>query len=258
MNDLTLRVSVATLDRVVFRSPRDGTPMLALERKATLIEEGGEKHVRVRAQPFGGAIRLRHAEGLRDLIGDFQFDSARSQAEQDFRILIRPAEWPALKQVCLDHLRNEDDALLETDPRRELVEEFAENLHVDLRSDQVLLQPVGFVVENTPTGTDNLYSRGLPTVRIYRVFDVQIVNDSLCWAMLTANERWTDAALRGLAQEKGRANAVLTLPVEQVLDFYRGIPPERRYTPGRIEGQQLDSSVAALFEDVEVPQYERL
>ncbi len=35
--ELSLRVSVSTLSRVVFPHPADGVPMLALEHKATLV-----------------------------------------------------------------------------------------------------------------------------------------------------------------------------------------------------------------------------
>src|SRR5512138_46707 len=59
MNDITeikqLRVSVATYNRVLFQHPDDDTQMLALERQATVLEEG---KVNVRAQPFGGGIHI--------------------------------------------------------------------------------------------------------------------------------------------------------------------------------------------------------
>ena len=37
-DELSLRVSVATLVRVLFEHPKNGDLMLALERKATLLE----------------------------------------------------------------------------------------------------------------------------------------------------------------------------------------------------------------------------
>src|SRR5262249_53338707 len=118
-NDLSLRVSVATLDKVLFQHPRDGTLILALERKATLMKQA-DNGVKVRAQPFGGAVRLGNADSLLDLISDFQFDSERSQSEQDFRILIRRADWATVKAFCLQHLQHVDDPVLEADPCREL------------------------------------------------------------------------------------------------------------------------------------------
>src|ERR1043165_9932818 len=50
-----LRVSVATFNRVVFRHPQNDTLMLALERQATVMEDGA---LSVQAQPFGGGIHI--------------------------------------------------------------------------------------------------------------------------------------------------------------------------------------------------------
>src|ERR1700690_705437 len=91
--ELSLRVSVATLVRVLFRNPRDGDLMLALERKATLHKAENERIVEVKCQPFGGAIRILDLKRIQGLIGDFHFDSERSRSEQDFRIFIGPSEW---------------------------------------------------------------------------------------------------------------------------------------------------------------------
>ena len=118
--DLSLRVSVATLVRVLFKNPNDGELMLALERKATLHETESGRMVKVKSQPFGGAIRIRDLMTLHDLIGDFHFDSERSRSEKDFRIFIRPSSWPAVREFCIERLNRVDDPILETDPRREL------------------------------------------------------------------------------------------------------------------------------------------
>jgi hypothetical protein len=102
---LSLRVSVATLDRVIFKRPADGTLMLALERKATLIGDTDKRSVYVRAQPFGGAVRILSLDALREVVDAFKFDSNRSEAEQDFRLLIQPVAWEAVKQfhTCVRH-----------------------------------------------------------------------------------------------------------------------------------------------------------
>jgi len=263
-HELSLRVSVATLDRVVFQSPRDGTLMLSLERRATLLEDASNISFTVRAQPFGGAVRLHNLDALRDLIGDFQFDSERSRSEQDFRILIRPADWGLVKRFCLQHLQQADDTVLESDPIRELVEEFGETLQVNLQPNQYSYQPVGFIVEDQVTPTDNIYSRGVATVRLYRIFQVNILDESLCFAMLEASERYSDAALQSLVLKnaqntgRGRANTVLTLPLRLIRDFYLALLPEQRYAPGWVAGHQLDPSVLALLEGVEVPQFQQI
>jgi len=69
--ELSLRVSVATLVRVLFKNPNDDELMLALERKATLrrTAEGGA--VRVKSQPFGGAIRIFDLGTVHDLVDGF-------------------------------------------------------------------------------------------------------------------------------------------------------------------------------------------
>jgi hypothetical protein len=261
-NDLSWRVSVATLNRVIFTRPDDGTEMLALERRATLTRSTGGAIVR--SQPFGGAIRIRNSDALHGLIGDYRFDGARSQFDQDFRILIRPSDWERVKQVCLEHLENVDDPVLEADPSRELVEEFADGLEIDLRPNQYAYQAAGFVVENDPRPTDNIYSRGHSTVRIYRIFEVRIVDYRLRTAMLTASERYSDLDLQRIALEddkntgKGRANGILILPFGVVSESYLAIPPGERYALRSVEGHQLDESVLAVLKDIDVPQFQRL
>src|SRR5689334_22995355 len=99
---LSLRVSVATLSRVLFEHPGHGDVMLALERKATAHESENGPVVKVKSQPFGGAVRILDLRGLRDLIGDFHFDSERSRSEQDFRIFIRPADWSTVREFCIE------------------------------------------------------------------------------------------------------------------------------------------------------------
>ena len=63
--DLSLRVSVATLVRVIFKHPNNGEWMLALERKATLYETEHEHVIEVKSQPFGGAIRILDVDAIR-------------------------------------------------------------------------------------------------------------------------------------------------------------------------------------------------
>jgi hypothetical protein len=260
---LDLRVSVATLDRVVFTHPQDGTSMLALERKASLISEPGHS-ARVRAQPFGGGVRILNPDALQSLIGPIRFDSARSQAEQDFRILIPASDWEDVKLFCLQHLGNPHDAHLESSPDRELVEEFAEVLGEHLERDQYRYQPGGFVIENHPVPTTNAYARGQPTVRIYRIFEVHIEDERLCAGILGASQQVSDQDLARLALEdlqnggKGRANALLALPLSLVCDSYLALAPKMRYRLITVAGHQLDESVLAILDDVEVPQYQRV
>ena len=258
--DLSLRVSVATLNRVIFRHPKADNTMLALERKATLLNGS----VWVRAQPFGGGVRILDKKRLQEIIGRIEFDSERSKYESDFRILISPSEWELVKQYALHHLANQDDTELEAVPHRELIEEFGEILGVSLGPDQYTFQQTGFVIENQPVPTDNANIQRWPTVRLYRTFEVEIVDIALCKTMLSANQLYSDEELGELALEdsrnggRGRANSILILPLNLVLESYLALPLDIRHQKIVIENHKIDESVLAVLGEVEVPEYERV
>ena len=252
-----LRVSVATYNQVVFSHPENGGTMLALERKATMLKDG---NVNVRAQPFGGGVKILNPNSLKEILGEIRFDSERSEQEQDFRILIHPSEWEAVKQHCLFHLENPNDPDLEAAPDRELVEEFAVTMHVDLKPNQYTVQPLGFVVEDAPVWTVNWYARGFPTVRVYRTYKVEIVDGKLCQHLLDASQQVSDDALgkRALGNGTGRANTALALPLDRVRKAFLVIPPEKRFNNIEVDHHKLDDSVLVVLEDIEVSQYLRL
>jgi len=262
--DLSLRLSVATLVRVLFEHPRDGELMLALERKATMHQAENGRVVEVKCQPFGGAIRILDPMKLRGLIGDFHFDSEHSRSEQDFRIFIRPSDWSKVREFCIEHLNGDDDPVLETDPRRELAEEFADALTINLKPEQYVSKPVAIVVEEDPAPTENIHARGYLTARVYRIFEARILDASLSHAMLTNSESYSNQNLHERVLEdarnggKGRANAVLTLPLKVISDVYLAVSPEARNAPIAFEDNHLDESVAAVVEGLTVPKYRRL
>ena len=210
-------------------------------------------------------MRIRDVPALRQHIGDFEFDSPHSQAEQDFRILVPAAAWERVKQFCLAHLVKPDDAIIETGPQRELAEEFMDALHIPLAPGQVLFRPAGLVVENTPAPTANLYSPGFPTARIYRIFEATIRDNSLSTALLENSRRYADLDLKALAEAdyyahggKGRANAVLALPLDEVSAAYLKIPLSQRDNLLAVDGHLFDPSVIAVLGNVDAPQYEKL
>jgi hypothetical protein len=263
-SDPQWRVSVATLNRVVIQAAGNHAPqMLILERTATLRRDQGADSMIVQVKPFGGAVRILNVPALRQHIGDFEFDSPHSQSEQDFRILVPAAAWEKVKQFCLLHLAEPDDAIIETSPQRELAEEFVDALQIDLQPAQVFVQSVGFVVENTPAPTANLYSPGVPTARIYRIFEVTILESALRTALLENSSRYSDLDLKAMAASdashggKGRANAVLALPLAAVSAAYLKVPLPQRARPLAIGGHLFDTSVMAVLENVDAPQYER-
>ncbi len=263
-DELSLRVSVAALARVLFLHPGDGSLMLALERKATLLEEDGRRFVDVKAQPFGGALRLHDLKPLQDLIGDFHFDSEESRAEQDFRIFIRPADWKTVREFCLGHINQPDDSVLESDPGRELTEEFADALGIDLKPDQYTCQAVGTILEDHPSTAKNAHARGYPTARMYRIFEVHILDSTLAWAMVENSESCSDEDLRQRALQDarnsgaGRANGVLVMPSKEINDFYTTMPVEARNQPILFQTHHLDETVGAILEGVPVPKYRQL
>ena len=255
-NEKSLRVSVATYDQVVFAHPDNDLTMLALERKATVLKDGS---LYVRAQPFGGGVKILDSKKLQEIIGDIQFDSERSRQEQDFRILIQPTQWEAVKQYCLLHLQDPNDPELESAPDRELAEEFEETMQVGLKPNQYTSQPMGFVVEDNPVFTENWYARGFLTVRVYRTYKVEIVDKKLCQTLMDASQQVSDEMLgkRALENGNGRANSVLVLPLERVRDAFLALPPEKRFAKIEVDHHNLDESVLAVLGDVDVPQYLR-
>jgi hypothetical protein len=262
--ELSQRVSVATLVRVLFKDPNDDEPMLALERRATLRETATGQGVKVKSQPFGGAIRILDLGTVRGLLGEFHFDSERSRAEQDFRIFIRPSAWSSLREFCLQHIGRDNDRILETSPSRELVEEFAETLSINLKPEQYVFRPVTTIVENRAAPTDNIHAKGISTVRVYRIFEACISDPSLVHVMLENSRGLSHQRLCELAIAdaegggKGKANAVLTLPWRRLEVVYQAMAPAARNFPIMFEQDQLDASVVTLFEEITVPRYQRV
>jgi len=261
--ELSLRVSVAALVSVLFASPEDGRTMLALERAATLRQIDGRPEVTVRAKPFGGGVRLLNPQALQGLIGDFQYDSNRSRWERDFRIQIHPAAWEKVKEICRDHLREREKGILDSKPERELAEEFEDALGVRITPDQYHLKPRGTIVEDLPGETDNARAEGLPTVRIYYVFEAWMEPSEIVTLMLANNRRYSDKDLQEMAWidarrgGRGRANAILTLGLDDVKDVYRSIPTHERGGLIRIGGHQLDENVLAILDEVDQAKYQR-
>jgi hypothetical protein len=260
---LCLRVSAAALTRVTFQHPRSEQAMLALELKAGLIQEGQARRLYRIAQPFGGSSRLIRPASLLEHIPDFHFDSPRARADQDLRILIRPQDWPAVRQFCLEHFRWPDNPDLEVDPVRELAEEFTDTC-IALSPGQYRLRPVGMLVENQPAATHNVHARGLPTVRIFNLFEAQLLDPGLVEQILAANRDLSEQALERRALEdlarggRGRANTALAFEAAYLTDQYLALPPERRSETLPVNGFPLGGNVAAILEGVDQPRYERV
>ncbi len=259
--DLSLRVSVASLVRVLFDSPEDGRTMLALERTATLREIQSRSRVTVNAKPFGGAVQLTNPEGLQALIGNFQYDSERSRREKDFRIQIQPGSWEKVKEICQEHLNQTGKGILESSPERELAEEFEDTLNVRITPDQYLLKPLCMIVEDLPSETDNVRAEGVPTVRIYYIFEAWIEDPEIIKKILVNSNQYSDKDLETMAWNdvrqggRGRANAILALGLDDLKDVYFSIATEMRGDSILVGEHHLDGNVLAILEEVDQLKY---
>ncbi len=260
--DLSLRVSVAVLIRLLFQNPMNGVWMLALERKATLYEKDGDQHVAVSTQPFGGAVRILDSEGLHGLIGDYHFDSKRSRSERDFRLFIHPRSWPILREYCLAHNHDQNERRFSTDPGHELREELWDTLRVKVCEDQYTSRAVGVVVADQPMPTVNHRALGYPTARIYFINEVILKNDVLVQKILTGGVHQADQELGERAMQEaqaggiGRANAALALPLKPVVEHYGSLSPQERQKPICYENNRLAEKVGVVLEGLDEPKYQ--
>ena len=245
-----LRVSVATLVRLAATS-EDGNQILVLERKATYQEADGR--VTVKAQPFGGAARINDLARIEEVTGGFRFDSDRSRRERDFRILIRPSAWEAVKAFCLNQFQASEEAVFETSPVRELAEELHDSLGLQINPDQYTYHPLWTALENKSASTANIHAEGQSTVRIYRVFEAQILDTGLARKLILNSESTSDTNLRQRALEdrrkggKGRANACMVWPIESLHQYYGSLLLTERNATISYAGIILEDNVSALL-----------
>jgi hypothetical protein len=245
-----LRVSAAALCQVIFPHPQTQDLLLALERRDIHTNQT----VRIQAQPFGGALRILDPAGFRAAVGDFAYDSLRSSEEQDLRILIRPNFWDTVRDLILAQMRSSQPELIETDPCRELEEEFRESVGIALLPAQYTFRPIGISVQNRPTPTTNSRSPGALTVRIYRIFEVALRDSNVRQAVVENSQRFTDEELQVLAQVDsarggpGRVNGVLVLPFEEARAACRKYSEMGADSLFSVQGHALDATTAVLFE----------
>jgi len=262
--DLSLRVSVAVLIRLLFRNPTDGVWTLALERKATLYKTGDGNVVEVKAQPFGGGVTIHDLKRLYELIGDFHFDSEQSRSEGDFRLFIQPKCWQTLKSFCIEQFKYADARVFDTDPGRELSEEIFDTLCVQLSPSSYTSRAADIVLEDRPRVTENPRARGYATVRLYQVYEAIITDTVLGIAMIKKDHSYSDMDLEEMAivdeQQggKGRANCIFVTPLAAVTSFYRNLSIEARDQPVVYKGHNMADSVLAILDGIPVPKYKRL
>jgi hypothetical protein len=167
-----------------------------------------------------------------------------------------------VQAFCLRHLRQGEDGPLETSPARELAEEFEDSLKIGRLPDQPwTLTPLGVAIEALPAPTTSSRAPGVPTVRIYNVHETRLRSPALIAAALANNAALSDEHLRQLAWEdrrrggRGRANAVLALLLDTVVDAYRTAPIEERGNPLQFGGHLLDGNISVILPEVETRKY---
>ncbi len=253
--ELSLRVSVASLVRLLFNNPENGRVMLALERTATLRKIGRQSEVMVKAKPFGGGVRLLNPQALQEMIGDFNYDSEKSLRELDFRIQARPGSWAEIKRICSNHLKETKKGIFDSSPERELAEEFEDNLKVKITPLQYSVNFRKMIIKHLPEKTESTRAPGSPTVRIYYLFEAWMNDPHIIEMMLTESGRNSDSDLKQMAWEdarsggKGRANAILVLELEKLQEFYQSMSMDRRGSPVRFGAHQLGGNVHAVLQE---------
>ena len=144
-----------------------------------------------------------------------------------------------------------------------MAEEFADALKISLKSDQYIQKPIATFIEDDPAPTENIHARGYLTARVYRIFEANIADSSLAHIMITNSESFSDQDLCELVLRevqnggKGRANAILALPMKLISDVYLAMSPQERNRPVLFEKYRLDETVPAVLEGITVPKYQR-
>jgi hypothetical protein len=169
-----------------------------------------------------------------------------------------------IKEICREHAKKTGRGILDSSPERELAEEFEDCLRIRITPDQYDLQRRDLIVEEIPLATDNVRARGIPTVRVYYIYEAWIKSAELTNRILLADrKRYSDEHLREMAREdskrsgRGKANAIVTLPLDDVMDIYTSIPLEKRSEPVRVGQYQLDGNIPAVLRNIDHPRYQR-
>ena len=261
--DLTLRVSAAHLVKVTFNQPQDQRTMLVLERTGTVRASHGRYTASVRAKPFGGGLRINGPGVLRAEVGEFNYDSHRSLVEKDFRIFINPTNWDSLKRFCWRHLQKPGE-VLESSPRRELVEEFRDTLKTDIKPEQYHLKWSKIVVEDDPIRTGSPRSTGSLTTGIYSIHEMQVLDAYIIADLIESSTSRSNQDLGEEAEKdyqkggRGRANAVLALDYENLVEVFNKLPKAPNHAITQVWGNDLESNVLALIDEVESNKYQDL
>jgi hypothetical protein len=227
--------------------------MLVLERKAVVeIGPDGEKE-RLQAQPLGGASRLANPAALMKVAGQFNYDSSESKAEGDFRIQIRPTDWPRVQDFCVRHFMTPSTGVIEANPQRELAEELGEALQVDVSETAYSTRNLGIVVRGA-TSTHRAGVSGQQTVRVFNIYHVEITDPQLIAKILentstVSHESLLDDA-RAKARssgKKGKSTALVAIPLAEVEAAYQAVDLDGEWPPVTVDGHSIADNVPAVL-----------
>ena len=177
---------------------------------------------------------------------------------------MHPNSWEKIKDICKEHFQDKEKGIIDTSPDRELAEEFKDSLKIKITPNIYNLKSKGIVIENLPTKTDNVRVQSISTVRIYFLYEAEIISPEIIEMMLTNSKQYSDRDLQNFAFEdyknagKGRANAILTLDLNEIMNKYKSLSIERLNNPVSIEEYKLDSNVLAILNGIDHPKYQHI
>lgn len=251
--ELSLRVSTAVLTKTTFRHPESGESMLVLERKAVAESTSGGFKEKLQAQPLGGASRLVDPAALGRLVDQFNYDSAESKSEGDFRIQIKPGDWPRVRDFCVKHFMDPSTGAIEANPERELAEELGDSLGVEVNPTDYSTRNLGIVLRGG-TSTDRVGVSGQHTVRAFNIYHVEITGPTLIAKILENSSAVSDQSLINHARakaaasgKKGKATALLALPLSHVVDAFAARDLKGEWPSITVAGHIIADNVPAIF-----------
>jgi hypothetical protein len=172
--------------------------------------------------------------------------------------------WQAVKRVCVEQFNQNQGPIFETDPNRELVEEFFDTLHIYLTPNQIFTYQGEIIIEEHPSSSHNTRALGYPTVRVYNVYENWIKDTQIIEMILENSRSITNIKLKEMALSdaknggSGRENAVVALPYTELVEFLSRLPIEKRIKRVAYKGHIISPSVFAILEGIANPKYRKV
>jgi hypothetical protein len=248
--EYNLRVSAATLARVRLRMPDNKPTFWVFEAKVWAeVKDGKIVQQVAQLQPLGGACQLIEPETLWQLTKGFNFDSDKSRRESDFRLFVRAGQWDLIKEFLEKEFARPADGAVASDIKRELVEEIEEALRYQLRGEfGYLAWPMGTVVQGEAQKTLRSGMVGVETKRVFKIYDVEILDARLVDMLLTgarplAKQMLDVACEKALASPDGKGR-VTSLALMRDVDMR---DHQTFHDPNALRGFRAAETIDILF-----------